>query len=95
MLRKLFGKTPRPLEERPQAAAAEADRQSGLFLEGPQATAITIEGELAEQINRGEAINIGLMVYDVATDKLCCVSFTPEASAILSKFNIFTSERLK
>jgi hypothetical protein len=53
---------------------------------------ITISGPLAEKIQSGEAVNIGLLVYDVAEDKLKVVGFIPEAGAVLDKFNIRTQK---
>lgn len=56
----------------------------------PQNTGITIEGDLVPMIQRGEAISLGLLVYDTEADKLVIVGFVPEIDALLSKFNIGT-----
>jgi hypothetical protein len=56
----------------------------------PQNTGITIEGDLVPMIQRGEAISLGLLVYDTEADKLVIVGFVPEVGALLSKFQIGT-----
>jgi len=56
----------------------------------PQNTAITIHGELVDLINSGEAVNLGLLVYDVQDDALKFISFCSESGAMLAKFGIAT-----
>jgi len=51
-------------------------------------TEITIRGALVECVKRGEAISIGLLVYDVENDKLKIIGFIPEMDAMLAKFGI-------
>jgi hypothetical protein len=56
----------------------------------PRNTAITIHGELVELIQRGAAVSLGLMVYDVEADRLVFVSLDSQAAAMLEKFQITT-----
>jgi hypothetical protein len=83
--------------QRPEAAADQADgeilarwRSRGII--NPQNTGITIDGDLVPMIQRGEAISLGLLVYDVEADKLVIVGFSPETDAVLLKFNIGTEK---
>jgi hypothetical protein len=62
----------------------------------PQNTGITIEGDLVPMIQRGEAVNLGLLVYDVENAKLTLIGFFPdtagELGALLAKFGIVSEE---
>lgn len=51
-------------------------------------TSIRIYGQLAQCIERGEAVSIGLLVYDVENDQLKIIGFIPEMDALLAKFGI-------